>query len=184
MKVCIKNMVCPRCLSAVENILKKQGIAPIHMALGEAELPDELTAEQLKRLNEALKAVGFELIGNKEETLVEQIRTLIRQRVREMNGDGISLTDFLENRLHVGFLTLNRTFQQIDGRSIERYFLLQRIEYVKELLQYDELSVKEIAWRTGFSSLPHLSRQFKQITGVTPTDYKLQSNSRTPIDSI
>ena len=186
MKVRIKNMVCPRCIMVVEDIFRKAGLTLSKINLGEAELEETLSEAQYRQLGEALHKVGFELMDNREESLVERIRQLVRQRVRQEAGDEKSLPALLENALHMSYPVLNRVFLQTDGRTIERYFLLQRIEYVKELLQYGELSVKEIAWRTGYSSLPHLSRQFKQITGMTPTDYKAQQHvqARRPLDSV
>lgn len=178
-------MVCPRCVMVVKGILEKLQIAVKDISLGEVELQEKLAESEYRALNEALRRVGFEIVDNQETIMVERIKHSVRAWVREKLASQPSFNDALEKEFKQSFSTLNHLFQQNEGRSIERYFLLQRIEYVKELLQYGELSVKEIAWQTGYSSLPHLSRQFKQITGMTPTAYKEQLvNSRRSIDEV
>lgn len=155
------------------------------MELGEAHIREDLSPDQLKQVSEALHAIGFELIENANDRLVQQTKQVIVEAVRQEKPSQLSLSALLKARLNMDFTTLSRTFAAIEGRTIEKYFLTQRIEYVKELIEYGELSIKEIAYQTGFSSVAHLSRQFKQFTGLTPTEYKNRGElGRKGIDAV
>ena len=185
MELLIKNMVCARCIMSVTETLIKEGIEPLSVALGIVSTKEQLSKEQLLHLNEALKRVGFELVENEEERLTTKVKQIIIEHVRSQQTDERSLSALLSSKLSADFASISRTFAATEGRSIEKYYLQQRIEYVKELIQYGELSMKEIAWKTNFSSVPHLSRQFKQFTGLTPTEYKNCKNcDRTPLDKV
>lgn len=173
MTLTIKNMVCPRCIMAVTSTLANLGLTPDRVALGEAHIREELDKEGLARLEAALQTIGFELIHDRTAHTIVRIKQAIIEAVRnESSSASNSLPTLLSSKLHTEYTNLSRTFAAAEGRTIEKYFLLQRLEYVKELLEYGELTVKEIAYRTGFANVAHLSRQFKQLTGLTPTEYR------------
>lgn len=158
---------------AVTETLAQLHLTPNSVALGEAHVAENLTDQQMSQVAEALQRIGFELVTDRQAQLVADIKQTIIELVR--GGDSAMATSYsavLAQRLGHDYSTLSRIFAAAEGRTIEKFFLLQRIEYVKELIQYGELSIKEIAWRTGFSSVAHLSRQFKQLTGMTPTAYR------------
>ena len=157
---------------AVTNTLAQLHLSPQSVALGEAIVSETLTEAQWKELKEELHKIGFELMEDEQEQLVQQVKQFILQLVRGNAPTAQPYSVWLSEQLHLDFPTLSRTFAAHEGRTLEKYYLLQRLEYVKELIEYGELSIKEIAWRTGFSSVAHLSRQFKQLTGLTPTAYK------------
>lgn len=165
-------MVCARCIMAVTNTLAHLHLSPQSVALGEAIVSETLTETQWKELRKELHQIGFELVEDEQEQLVQQVKQLILQFVRSNHSSDQAYSTWLANQLHTDFSILSRSFAAQEGRTIEKFYLLQRLEYVKELIEYGELSIKEIAWRTGFSSVAHLSRQFKQLTGLTPTAYK------------
>lgn len=181
----IKNMVCARCIMAVADTLSNLGLTPDSVALGEAHIAETLTAEQTNKVRDALKAIGFDLVEEKNDLTIQQVKQAVLALVRQDKATEAPLSEWLAHKFHTDYTTLNRTFAAAEGRTIEKYYLLQRIEYVKELIAYGELSIKEIAWRTGFSSVAHLSRQFKQLTGMTPTAYKACGHhERQPLDTL
>lgn len=185
MDLLIKNMVCARCIMTVTEILVKEGLDPKSVSLGHVSIEENLNKERLRHLNESLKRVGFELVENENERLITEIKRIIIAHIRSSKVVERSLSALLSDQLSTDFATISRTFAMVEGRSIEKYYLQQRIEYVKELIQYGELSIKEIAWRTNYSSVAHLSRQFKQYTGLTPTEYKnCKDSDRKPIDMV
>lgn len=185
MKLLIKNMVCARCIMTVTDTLDKQGIKHNSVELGIVNTQENLDKEQLLHLNDALKRMGFELINNKDERLTTIVKQIVIEYVRSPKTNEQPLSVLLSSKLETTFSAISRTFAQKEGKSIEKYYLQQRIEYVKELIQYGDLNMKEIAWQTKFSSVSHLSRQFKQYTGLTPTEYKNNhKNQRIPIDMV
>lgn len=159
---------------AVTDTLARLHLTPKGVALGEARVAEDLTPQQLQLVAQALQSIGFELVADKQSQLVANIKQTIIDLVRNKDNAlaTASFSTVLAERMGQDFALLSRIFAAAEGRTIEKYFLLQRIEYVKELIEYGELSIKEIAWRTGFSSVAHLSRQFKQLTGMTPTAYR------------
>ncbi len=182
----IKNMVCHRCVLAVADILRQEGLEAQHIELGTATLPALPTAEQRERLRKRLKEYGFELLDDRRQCLIEQIRTAVIEYVRyDDSARKTNLSDYLTRKCRHDYSALSRLFSEANGTSIERYYILQRVERVKELLIYDELSVSEIADRMGYSSAAHLSAQFKNVTGMSPTRFKQLKDRRIrPIDSI
>lgn len=169
----IKNMVCQRCIMTVESILDRLKIAYNNVSLGEAELPGKLTATQRKDLETALHKVGFELIETRVNKIVEDIKQAVMEYLGlGMDSQDIKLSSFITNKIPYDYSYLSDLFSSIEGKTIEQYFILQRIEKVKELLVYDQLSLTEISYRTGFSSVHHLSSQFKKVTGLTPSHFK------------
>ena len=184
MKLLIKNMVCPRCISAVKDILVSEGLTVNSISLGDAEIEEELTDEQRLSLARKLHDIGFELLDDPRSLLVEQIRIAVQQWVR-MPVERPKLSDYLSRHLNKDYSTMSKLFSEVRGITIERFSILQRIEYVKELLCYSQLSTSEIAYRLGYSSLAHLSSQFKQVTGMTPKEFReLEKPDRTPLDAL
>ena len=184
MKLYIKNMVCPRCSMAVRTILVSAGLTPIAVNLGEAEITEELNAEQQANVSERLAQMGFELLDDPRSQLVEQMRVCVIEWVR-MEGERPKLSDYLSTRLHKDYSLLSKLFSEVKGITLERYAILHRIEYAKELLCYNQLSTSEIAYKLGYSSPAHFSAQFKQITGMTPKMMRAnQTNDRIPLSEI
>ena len=181
----IKNMVCDRCIRTVRSELEKLNWKVIHIELGKVQVEGHPGEEDLVRISKALQVEGFDLVVDKETQLVEDIKTRIikRDHYTEDSLTGVSLSGYLADTLHHDYKYLSSLFSKHQGITIEKYYILQRIERVKELLSYDELTLSEIAWETGFSSVHHLSAQFKKITGLTPSAFK-KNISRKTLDRI
>lgn len=184
MKLLIKNMVCPRCISAVSDLFVSEGVTVKSISLGDAETEEELTDAQRLSLARKLHGIGFELLDDPRSQLVEQIRIAVQQWVR-MDEERPKLSDYLSRILNKDYSTLSKLFSEVRGVTIERFSILHRIEYAKELLCYSQLSTSEIAYRLGYSSPAHLSSQFKQVTGMTPKAFReLEKPGRTPLDAL
>ena len=170
----IRNMVCARCVAAVQRVLDANNLPVRHIDLGEVELEREPTAAQLASLGAALQNEGFKLMNSREAATIARIKAAIVKLVH--HGDEaapkVKLSELLSGLLHKEYSSLSALFTQVEGITIEHFFLLQRLERVKELIRYDELTLSEIAFRTGFSSVAHLSAQFKKLTGMTPSAFK------------
>lgn len=180
-------MVCQRCKLAVENELKKLGLHPLKTELGEVLIKeDALSNEQQLKLSENLKILGFELLDNKRKKIIEQIKTLIINTVHYSNEQPQkNYSAFIAEKLHHDYSYLSKLFSETESITIEQFIINQKIEKVKELLVYDEKSLSEIAYETGYSSVAHLSAQFKKITGQTPTVFKQSGiHYRKTLDSI
>jgi len=186
MKLYIKNMVCNRCKMAVEAELAKAGLHAIAVELGEVEITGDLDRPALETLNTSLKHLGFELIDNRKATIIEKIKTTLIHFLDDDKGESnINLSALLSAKLHYDYTYLSNLFSEVEGTPIEKYFINLKIEKVKELLVYDELSLSEIAYRLGYSSVAHLSGQFKKVTGLTPSFYKsLKEHKRKNIDEL
>ncbi|MBB4034553.1 AraC-like DNA-binding protein [Dysgonomonas hofstadii] len=185
-KLYIKNMVCDRCKMVVKSELEKLGLTPLNIDLGEVILEKPLDEHQKLLIENALAPLGFELIDDKKSRLIEQIKTLIIELVHYNNSNlKINLSDYLSDKLHHDYNYISNLFSEIEGTTIEKYFIAQKIEKVKELLVYDELSLNEIAFRLNYSSTAHLSSQFKKVTGLTPSHFKqIKTNKRKPLDKV
>ncbi len=184
MKLLIKNMVCPRCIIAVKNILESEGVTVKSISLGDAEIEEELTDEGRLSVARKLQNMGFELLDDPRSQLVEQIRIAVQQWVR-MNEERPKLSDYLANNLKKDYSTLSKLFSEVRGITIEKFAIIHRIEYAKELLCYSQLSTSEIAYKLGYSSPAHLSSQFKQVTGMTPKDFRSQGqHDRISLDAL
>lgn len=180
----IKNMVCPRCILSVENIFENLGIPIQRIDLGEVVVAQELNPSELKNLETELKKVGFELIATRINKIVEDIKKRILEFL-DASDKKVNLSAFITSKIHYDYSYLSDLFSSIEGKSIEQFFIIQRIEKVKELLVYDQLSLTEIAFKTGFSSVHHLSAQFKKVTGLSPSLFKKIGNEkRKSIDSL
>jgi len=172
-------MVCIRCQMAVKSELGKFGLHHTRVELGETEIMEDLSAEQLDNLNTSLKQIGLELLYDKRYIMVEKIKTIIIELVH-FNEDQIktNLSDYLCEKLNHNYTYLSNLFSEIKGTSIENFYLSNKIEKVKELLIYDELNLTEIAYKLHYSSVAHLSNQFKKMTGLTPSHFKKLKNNR------
>ncbi len=173
MKLYIKNMVCSRCKMVVKAQLENMGLHPLSVQLGEVEIEGELSKEKLLQLDTTLKALGFELIDNKKSKTIEKIKNAIVTLVHHSDPDiKTNLSSFITSQIHLDYNYLSNLFSEVEGTTIEKYFISQRIEKVKELLVYDELTLSEIAAKLGYSSVAYLSNQFKKVTGFTPSYFK------------
>lgn len=186
--IAIKNMVCRRCIMAVEQLLSQLGITPRSVALGQVVLERPLTEHQRNALAAGLAELGFELLDDRRKAIVSSIKTalieLIRSGDEELLGR-VVISEYLEQQLGMHYSTLSRLFSQVEGKTIERFVIEQKIELVKELIAYNELSLTEISYRLGYSSVHHLSSQFKQVTGMTARQFRqLHTKPRRPIDQI
>jgi YesN/AraC family two-component response regulator len=186
MHLYIKNMVCNRCITAVKNELQSAGLDVSSIELGEVETTTEPSQEQLAQLDTSLKAIGFELIGDRKSRMIEQIKNEIVYLVHHSDEAlTTNLSTWLADKLHYDYTYLSNLFSEVEGTTIEKYYISQRIEKVKELLVYDELSLSQIADKLGYSSTAYLSTQFKKVTGLTPTFYKsVKENKRRKIDEL
>lgn len=186
MKLYIKNMVCSRCKMVVKNEMEKAGLEPLSVELGEVELENNPGPQQLEQLNHNLKALGFELIDNKKVQTIEKIKNAIVELVHHSDDTlQTNLSDHIASRLHQDYNYLSNLFSEVEGTTIEKYYIAHRIEKVKELLVYDELTLSEIADRLGYSSVAYLSNQFKKVTGLTPSYFKsLKENKRRNIEDL
>jgi len=186
MKIYIKNMVCERCITAVSNIFNDVDIDIKSISLGEAETTSEVSEEKLLQLEKLLEATGFERIKDSYRQMVEKIKNLIITKISELDIDeDFLLSEFLSNTLHKDYSVLSKTFSQNENITLEQFFILQKIEKVKELLLYNEFTLTEIAGKIGYKSVQHLSSQFRNSTGFTPTEFKkLKVHNRKPLDQI
>lgn len=182
----IKNMVCSRCITVVQSELDKLGIISKNVKLGEVTLEKELSEAQKKVLDETLVPLGFELIDDKKSRIIEGIKNVIIDLVHYRDNDAkANLSDILGKKLNHDYNYLSNLFSEVEGTTIEKYFIAQKIEKVKELLVYDELSLSEIAIRLNYSSVAYLSNQFKKVTGLTPSHFKqIREDKRKPLDKV
>ncbi|MFC5681633.1 helix-turn-helix domain-containing protein [Flavobacterium sp. MAHUQ-51] len=186
MKIYIKNMVCARCEMAVRTLFDEIKISVLSIKLGEVELSKTLEDIEKKQLSEKLKALGFELLDDKISKTIERIKNRIIDLVHHQNEQPkINLSSYLSDDLNQDYSALSNLFSETEGITIEHYFIAQKIERVKELLIYNELSLSEIAFQLNYSSVAHLSNQFKKTTGITPTQFKqLKEKKRKQIDDL
>lgn len=186
MKLYIKNMVCSRCKMVVKAELEKAGLHPLAVELGEVEIKEQPAPDTLDQLNTTLKESGFEIIDDRKSRMIEKIKNAIIELVHHSGDDlNTNLSQFIPQKLNYDYNYLSNIFSEVEGLTIEKYFIAQKIEKVKELLMYDELTISQIADRLGYSSVAHLSNQFKKQTGLTPSFYKsLRENSRRNIEDL
>lgn len=179
-------MVCNRCVRAVTEVLCQLGIEHEAVLLGEITLYKELSNESKKALQEKLSELGFELIDDRKTQLIEQIKRLLLELIQNAEDERReNLSDYLSNQLRLDYSYLSNLFSSVEGITIEKYFIALKIEKAKELLVYGELSLSEIAWQLGYSSVQHLSNQFKKVTGLTPSYFKtIGAAKRKPLDQI
>jgi AraC-like DNA-binding protein len=186
MKLYIKNMVCSRCKMVVKLELEKLGLQLLSVELGEVNVSKPLSDKKKKEVSGRLKEFGFELMDDKKSRTIAKIKTLLIDLVQNKNNDlKTNLSDFLSNQMNQDYNTLSNLFSEVENTTIEKYFINQRVEKVKELLMYDEYSLSEIADLLNYSSVSHLSHQFKKVTGFPPTYFKnLKTMKRKQIEDL
>src|SRR5664279_5586722 len=166
-------MVCIRCKMVVKSELEKLGLHYTTVELGEVEISDKVSQDQLVNLGAALELTGLELMDDNKKILVEKIKTIIIELIHYNDEQiKINLSDYLSEKLNHNYTYLSNLFSEVKGTTIEQFYLANKIEKVKELLVYDELNLTEIAWKLHYSSVSHLSNQFKKMTGLTPSHFK------------
>lgn len=181
-------MVCNRCISAVSNELTQLGFHIVSVELGLAEIDKEPSKEELKNIRDTLLKQGFELLDDRKSKIIEQIKTLVIELVHyniEEKPLSENYSDYLSKKIKLDYSYLSALFSSVENITIEKYIIQQKIESVKELLVYDELTLSEIAYQIGYSSVQHLSKQFKKVTGLTPSHFKdIKGQKRKPLDKI
>ncbi len=179
-------MVSNRCKMAVREELKKLGLHFIIVDLGEVEIMEDLGGEKLEQLKTALLKSGFELINDKRAILIEKIKNTIIEMVHHSDElIKINLSDYLSEKLNYDYTYLANLFSEVQGTTIEQFIIHHKIERIKELIIYDELNITGIAWKMNYSSVAHLSNQFKKVTGLSPSHFKkLKNKRRSPIEEI
>ena len=186
LKLFIRNMVCLRCKMAVKEELTKLGLHLVSIELGEAEITEKISIAQHDQLNIALMRSGLELMDDKKSVLIQQIKTVIIELVHSSKEPLlIKFSEFLSQKLNHDYTYLANLFSEVQGSTIEKFYITHKIERVKELLIYDELNLTEIAYLMHYSSVSHLSTQFKKVTGLTPTHFKqLRIKRRSLLENI
>lgn len=182
--VYIKNMVCPRCIMAVSNIVSESGFHLKDIVLGKVEVSEDLTHQQMQNLDSKLRKLGFEILKSREKQITEQVKTFLIDLLdkNESEDQNRKLSALLSDHLHMEYSQLSRIFSNEEGITIEKYCIRLKIEKVKELISYNNLTLSEIAFQLNYSSLQHLSSQFKQITGMSVSEYKkLNDFERKPL---
>ena len=173
----IKNMVCPRCIESVGEVFSNLNIEVNTIELGKVITLNEVEDVEKKQLQEKLKLRGFELLQDKNSKLISQIKAIIIEQIHHKNEElNVNFSTFLSNQLHHEYSSLSKLFSSVEGITIERFVIKQKVERVKELLFYNQLTLSEIAFQVGYSSVAHLSSQFKKEIGMSPTEFKKLRN--------
>jgi YesN/AraC family two-component response regulator len=180
-------MVCNRCIMVVQQVFDGLGHPPIQITLGEVETSTQLENSEVEILRKKLTGYGFELIDDTKSQLIEKIKTLVIELIRYKSDEEIKVnySAYIESKLNKDYNYLSNLFSEVTGVTIEKYIISQKIERVKELLVYDELTLSQIAFDLGYSSVSALSAQFKKITGLTPKHFRqIKDNKRIPLDHV
>ena len=179
-------MVCNRCITAVEDVFRNSEIDFVSVNLGWVETTNDLSNNKLQKLNENLQKIGFEILENASQKQIEIIKKLILEKVQNLDIDeDFLLSKYLSEQLNKEYSSISKVFSQTENITLEQYFILQKIEKVKELLIYRELTLSQIADKLGYKTVQHLSQQFKKITGFSPSQFQeLKEKKRLPIDLI
>lgn len=185
----IKNMVCPRCIRVVNEELRKLGLDVRSVVLGEVVVSGRREDLPTARIKQALEENGFELIEDKRVKMIEKIKHAVLKLVQndyERNPIRVKDSEFIAREVGAEYHSLSALFSSVEGITIEHFIILQRIERAKELLRYGEMTLSEISYQLGYKSVQYLSNQFKNVTGMTPSQFKLLKNtpSRKPIDRV
>lgn len=182
----IKNMVCNRCIMVVQQVFDNLGYSPLRISLGEVETGCPISEEELEKLRKTLVGYGFELIDDTKSRIIEKIKNTIVQSIHHNHDEvKVNYSDYIASHLNRDYAYLSSLFSEVEGTTIEKYIIHQKIERVKELLVYDELSLSEIADQMGYSNVAYLSNQFKKVTGLTPSHFKqVKENKRKPLDEV
>lgn len=182
----IRNMVCSRCIMVVQQVFESLGSPPVRISLGNVETKDAIPEANMDQLRKSLEQYGFALIDDTKSRIIEKIKNIIIQTIHHSDEElKINYSDYIEKQLNRDYAYLSSLFSEIEGITIEKYIILQKIERVKELLVYDELTLSEIAYKMGYSNVAYLSGQFKKVTGLTPSHFKkVKENKRKPLDEV
>src|SRR6185436_18075038 len=179
-------MVSSRCKTAVKDVLKKLGLHYIILDLGEVDIMETISNESREELRTLLHAEGLELMDDKKAVLIEKIKNVIVEMVHHSDEViKIKFSDFLSEKLNYDYTYLSNLFSEVQGTTIEQFIIAHKIERIKELIIYNELNMTQIAWKMNYSSVAHMSNQFKKNTGLSPSHFKkLKEKRRSPIDEI
>ncbi|MBK7410086.1 MAG: helix-turn-helix transcriptional regulator [Saprospirales bacterium] len=179
-------MVSNRCKLAVKEELRKLGLHFVVVDLGEVDIMEDLSAEQLTQLEQGLFLTGLELMDDRKGILIERIKNAVVEMVHHMDENlKTNFSDYLSEKLHHDYTYLANLFSEVQGTTIGQFIIAHKIERIKELIIYGELTISEIAWKMNYSSVAHLSNQFKKTTGLTPTHFKqLKDKRRIPIEEV
>ena len=184
----IKNMVSNSCVRIVREELERTGfIQVLNVELGKAEIIYDAQIINIETINSILKKNGFELINDKDEKLVEQIKTSVIQLIYFGNNTNslIRNSDYLSDKLGFPYVHLSKVFSEKTGTTLEKYIILIKMEKIKEMISYDEMTLSEVSYAMGYSSVQYLSNQFKQVTGISVSEYKNQIHKeRKPLSSV
>lgn len=186
MTIYIKNMVCSRCIMVVKQEFQAAGLKVSDVKLGEVEVAKKPNKSELEKVSARLKNAGFEILDDQKQKTIEKVKTLLISVIQTGHIDEhFRMSEYLGKKLNRDYSGISRLFSEVEGITIEQYFILQKIEKVKELLVYDELNLNEISYNLGYSSAAHLSAQFKKITGLTTGHFKkLGALHRHPLDKV
>lgn len=182
----IKNMVCNRCIMVVQQVFESLNYRPVRISLGNVETKEPIPENDLEKLRKSLESYGFGLIDDSKSRIIEKIKNVVIQSVHHNNEDvKINYSSYIESHLNRDYAYLSSLFSEVEGTTIEKYIIHQKIERVKELLVYNELTLSEIAYQMGYSNVAYLSNQFKKVTGLTPSHFKqVKENKRKPLDEV
>lgn len=179
-------MVSNRCKLAVKEELRKLGLHFIVVELGEIEVMEDLTQEQRGIFKASLFEYGLELMDDKRAVLIEKVKNILVEMIHHSDEiPKMNVSDVLSKKLDYNYTYLANLFSEVQGTTIEQFIILHKVERIKELIIYGELNITEIAWKMNYSSVAHLSNQFKKITGLSPTHFKqLKDKRRSPIEDL
>jgi len=167
-------MVCPRCISAVEKVLTDTNLKPLQVQLGEVTLSKELNSKQSDLLKQKLEFLGFELLDDSRQQQIEKIKSIVINHIHHLEDGKFVYSDIISKELNKEYSQLSKLFSLTEGITIEQFVILQKTEKVKELIMYNQMNLSEIADKMGYSSVAHLSSQFKKTIGLTPSQFKMQ----------
>lgn len=186
-KIYIKNMVCPRCVDSVCDALNDEDVVYYSVKLGEADIKEIPSGRNLRKLKKNLKKRGFEYLVDKDTELVNVVKSYLIDKIHySQNSDSKqNVSEKLSTLLKKDYSTISRTFSKVEKNTIEHFIKTQKIEKVKELISYDQLNLSEIAYEVGYSSISHLSNQFKDLVGMSPSEFKkLNEKPRSFLDEL
>lgn len=178
MKLYIRNMACESCIVIVKNELEKAGANPVKVSLGEAEVKGKLSAKKIGQFNAAIKKAGLEVVESKEAILVDQIKAAVAEYIGNKRNIKVNLSDYLSKKLHYDYPYLSSYFSTLNASTIEQYTIGLKIEKAKEMLLIEDLTLSQIADKLNYSSVSHLSHQFKKVTGLPASHFKQLRNLR------
>lgn len=182
-EILIKGMVCERCIAVIKEGITNLGHEVSRISLGKLSLNTDLSKDELSKIETLLRDNGFELISKKQVRIVDQAKALINEVFSEnvRYDSQLRFSTLLSEKIHLNYDSISELFSKLEGITLEKYIITKRLEKVKELLVYTEFSLTEIAYITGFSSINHLSRQFKELTGLSPSHFKAVKNTKQSI---